>query len=260
MGFQPDLLDSARVDDPPRGPSMLEKLLALSMLYCGFDYRRAVDAVAEACSLNDERADRVADRLRKAMAQVPKDAPASTRGLHPVAALLQMLLTTNEGPLDLTPERTLKELYQAAMGDLTDVMSWDADGRPTMIPSQLLPPDKRGIVSEITHTVARDGTTSVKVKGIDKLKALELLAKHQGLLTEKINVTVDVTVADRLERARARVAGTLIEGEAEAVPALTHESALTREPSHHHHHHHHHERSHVGRYEIDLEENPTDDR
>jgi len=218
MGFQPDVLDSVRVDDPPRGPSMLEKLLALSMLYCGFDHRRAVDAVAEACSLNDERADRLADRLRKAMAGPfvePANHPSSCP--HPVAALLPVLLATNEGPLDLTPERTLKALYQAAMVDLTDVMSWDEPGRPTMIPSYLLSPDKRGVVTELTHVVARDGTTSVKVKGIDKLKALELLAKHQGLLTEKINMTVDVTVADRLERARARVTSTLIEGEVEAL-------------------------------------------
>ena len=54
---------------------------------------------------------------------------------------------------------------------------------------------------------SRDGSTTeqtVKVRTWDKVRALELLAKHLGLLTEQVNVTL---VADRdrlLEAGRQR--------------------------------------------------------
>jgi hypothetical protein len=241
MGFQPELLDAALVGPNQAPAAMLEKLLAMALVYCGFNYEQAVEALAEANTLDPDRAGRLASSLRLAMTRDPR---------HPVMLLVRLLLDTNEGPIDLAPELTLRQLYNLAMGDLTDVMSWDADGRPSMIPSESLPRAKRGIVTEITHTISRDGTTSVKVKGADKLKALELLAKHQGLLAEKLDVLVDISIVDRLEQARSRARAALIDLNPPDRPALTHQPHPARREHLH--------IEHVERTVMDLEDEPNE--
>jgi hypothetical protein len=242
MGFQPELLDAALVGPKQTPATMLEKLLAMALVYCGFNYEQAVGALVEANTLDLDGTLKLASSLRRAVTRNPQ---------HPVMLLVRLLLDTNEGPIDLAPELTLRQLYNLAMGDLTDVMSWDADGRPSMIPSDTLPRTKRGIVTEITHTTSRDGTTSVKVKGVDKLKALELLAKHQGLLAEKLDVQVDVSIVDRLEQARSRAQAALIDLNPPDRPALTHQPDL---PHPAHNPAHSHEHLHIEHTVIDLED------
>lgn len=194
MGFHPEALDGFQT----RGKTLnlLEKVLVMGAVYCGLDYDRVFQLLAEPCGLIEERVTTLASRARRSLG-------SADDFLGPA---VQMLLNgSRQTVTDLSPERTLHEIAGLAQGDLGDICSWDESGRLSFTPSDLLTRQQRALVSEIAVTQGRGGEVTTKVKLHDKLKALELLAKHQGLLTEKVEVSVDISIADRLEKARSRV-------------------------------------------------------
>ena len=109
---------------------------------------------------------------------------------------------------DVTADAVVRELAYIAFGDISGL--FDAQGR--LREAHDLAPGVRARIAAIDvvreRTRAVGDTTveesSVKVRVWDKVRALELLAKHLGLLTEQVNVTL---VADRdrlLEAGRQR--------------------------------------------------------
>jgi phage terminase small subunit len=103
----------------------------------------------------------------------------------------------------------LKSIADANVVDLLDVYS---DGSVELNLEYLTPDLKRSIGGLNVDTVTEGrGTNARKVKRIkitsaDKLRALELLIRHLGLSKEKITVEGEVSLVDRLNAGRARVA------------------------------------------------------
>jgi len=98
----------------------------------------------------------------------------------------------------------LLELYRLATFDPVHV--FDDKGQLKNISE--IPEDARRCISSIDNYVESndEGTKSTqKVKFWDKTKALEMLAKYFKLLTERIEVTDNSSLAERLIRARKRI-------------------------------------------------------
>lgn len=96
---------------------------------------------------------------------------------------------------DITPERTVLEIARIAFAD--DRKFWDEAGNLKPI-HELTDDDAAALAGyEVVkkNAEAGDGKVDIvhKIRKWDKPKALELLAKHFGLLTEKIEHSGDVS-------------------------------------------------------------------
>lgn len=104
---------------------------------------------------------------------------------------------------EITQERVLRELAKLAFADIRNVVSWGdttireevgMDGEVIERPyhgvavrnSEDIDPDAAAAITEISE--GRDG---IKVKLADKKGALELLARHMGMLNDKMKVQGD---------------------------------------------------------------------
>lgn len=103
-----------------------------------------------------------------------------------IAAAIQARSQALTDEAEATQERTLRELVRLAFSDLRDVVSWDAEGNLTFKPSDELSEDAARAISKITRTRRhfKDGEYEdrLTIELQPKLKALELIAKHNGLL------------------------------------------------------------------------------
>jgi phage terminase small subunit len=102
---------------------------------------------------------------------------------------------------EVTADRVVRELARIAFTDTRQIFMWGPDG-VTLRPSDELTDDEAAIVAEVSETKSETGG-SIKVKRFDKLKALELLGKHLGMFTDKVDVNhsggIDLRAAVRLE-------------------------------------------------------------
>lgn len=99
----------------------------------------------------------------------------------------------------ISQDRILEELARIAFGDLRDAAAWGPDGI-ALAPSADLTEEQAAALAEIAETAKG----LLKVKRHDKVKALELLMKHLGMLSEKVNASAEVDL-NALEQARERV-------------------------------------------------------
>ena len=105
--------------------------------------------------------------------------------------------------LEITQDRVLAELARIAFGDIRKVVKWGStelrmvpgiDGEETLEPyhgvavidSSMIDDDTAAAISEVSE--GRDG---IKVKMNDKKGALELIARHLGMLNDKVKVQGD---------------------------------------------------------------------
>lgn len=107
-----------------------------------------------------------------------------------VAELQEAIAKKNE----LTSEMIVKELMKIAFANKKGVAKWTKGG-VEFIPSDEMSDDDSATISEISETMTENGG-SMKIKQHDKVKALELLAKIQGMLKDKVEVTGKVTLED----------------------------------------------------------------
>ena len=125
-----------------------------------------------------------------------------------IAAVIKDAQQQRSARTDVTADAVVRELAYIAFGDISGL--FDAQGR--LREAHDLAPGVRARIAAIDvvreRTRAVGDTTveesTVKVRVWDKVRALELLMKHLGLLTEQVNVTL---VADRdrlLEAGRQR--------------------------------------------------------
>lgn len=104
----------------------------------------------------------------------------------------------------------LKSIADANLGDLIEI---DEAGRPTVNYKNLSPDLKRALanftVDEISEGRGEDARKGLRIRvgTLDKIRALELLVKHLGLSKEKVVVSVEADLVERLQRGRSRVAG-----------------------------------------------------
>lgn len=82
--------------------------------------------------------------------------------------------------VEITQDRVLKELARVAFADPRSVMTWGPNG-VRLKDSADLTADEAALVAE-----ASESSTGIKLKTNDRLKALELIGKHLGMFTDKI--------------------------------------------------------------------------
>ena len=106
--------------------------------------------------------------------------------------------------LDMSKMDVLRELSSIATANIKDVCSWDEEGRLSFKPSEDLPPEISRNISEIQvirkYDKEGDGYTErQKIKFHDKIKALEMLAKHFGVFQENQVTQFNFTTLSRSE-------------------------------------------------------------
>ena len=96
-----------------------------------------------------------------------------------------------------------KKLQVEAGGALVDVL--DKDGKPVMyrtvepvLTEELTEEQKRALA------VIKKGRDGLEIKSCDKVKALELLGKHLGIFTDKIEANVNDTTRSELQELLAQ--------------------------------------------------------
>lgn len=164
-----------------------------------------------------------------------------------VAAAISRLASENEKKLDLSAERTLRELARIAFFDPREVVDWithqvgtvdlpDPDDpekcntvelghtQVTLKDAKDLSPDAAAAISEVSQT--KEGM--LKIKFHSKPQALNILARHHGLIIDRAQVDIRMIIgsmnAEQLDRyeyqlderiralgAQAHVEGTTVE-------------------------------------------------
>ncbi len=103
---------------------------------------------------------------------------------------------------EITQDKVLKELAIVAFGDLRNAVSWGPRG-VVLKDSQSLTQEEAGAIAEVSETTTKDGG-SQRIKRYDKVKALELIGRHLGMFTDKIEHSVNIDLAKAIEDARKR--------------------------------------------------------
>ncbi len=89
---------------------------------------------------------------------------------------------------ELTQDRVLKALSEIAFTSACAFVKVE-DGRVVVRDTDTLPPEARAAIASIKET-----KYGITVTTYDRVRALEMLGKHMGMFTDRINVTGDVGV------------------------------------------------------------------
>lgn len=122
-----------------------------------------------------------------------------------VRAAIQKELKQQNERLDLTADRVLLELFRIATVDLSEAYS---EGGALKLMHNIPEDVRRAIAGvETREECDTDGNKIadiVKLKFVDKNRALESLAKHFKLLTDVVELTDKTALAQRLNSAKSR--------------------------------------------------------
>lgn len=99
-----------------------------------------------------------------------------------IQAVLSEFMRQRAERTRITADRVLEELGRIAFARITSVATWNESGVRTK-PSEELTEDDAAAIQEVSETVNEFGG-SVKVKLHDKVRALEMAAKHLGLMKD----------------------------------------------------------------------------
>ncbi len=110
--------------------------------------------------------------------------------------------------LDMTANEVLQIMANLARVDARSFYTEDGNPRPIDEWTAAQGAQVSRVETIIKNAKAGDGHTDtvLKLGWWDKMRALELLAKHFGVLTEQINLSMDDKVLATLEAGRQRVA------------------------------------------------------
>lgn len=101
-----------------------------------------------------------------------------------VGEAVRQAIQERERRVAVTQDMVIEELSHIAFGSLRDAATWGPDGLE-LVDSAALTPEQAAGVAEVSETVTSAGG-SKRIKRHDKVKALELLGKHLGVWTDKI--------------------------------------------------------------------------
>ena len=128
-----------------------------------------------------------------------------------VRARIAELQKAKADKLDLSAEKVLSGLSPLAFSNILDYVKIDKNGDPRPDLSNLTR-DQAAAIQEITVDEYMDGrgkgarkVRRIKIKLVDKVRALELLGKHLKLFTDRVEVTGLDGLADAIAQARKRV-------------------------------------------------------
>ena len=93
---------------------------------------------------------------------------------------------------EITQDRVILELARIAFLDPRKVFKWGPEG-VTLLPSDGLTEDEAAAVCEVSQTFSDTGG-SIKGKVHDKIKALDLLCKHLGIVVDRKNIELGGSV------------------------------------------------------------------
>lgn len=125
-----------------------------------------------------------------------------------VLAFIDQHLTKIEKRYAIDAATILKELARVSLADPRNLFDADGNVKPVTEWSA----DDAACISQVEivkrNVFAGDGKmdTIMKIRLWDKPKSLEILAKHLGLLTERLEIRGDAELVDRLTAARKRIA------------------------------------------------------
>lgn len=105
----------------------------------------------------------------------------------------------------VTVERVLRELARIAFADIRTVVTVDRNG-VALRPSESWSDDEAAAVAEVRETTTQYGG-SVSAKMHNKIEALNLLGKHLGLWTDRLDLGINVDLASEFARDVDKVYG-----------------------------------------------------
>lgn len=120
-----------------------------------------------------------------------------------VAEAIQKAQARREVRTEITQDQVVTELAKIAFGNVRDVMEWGPRG-VTLKDSAALTEAQAAGVAEVSESVTKDGG-SIKLKRHDKVKALELLGRHLGMFTDKVEHSGELDIVALVKQAAARV-------------------------------------------------------
>ncbi len=113
---------------------------------------------------------------------------------------------------DISEERILNEYAKIAFANFGDILEIQNDGS-AVIDMAGMTEDQRAALSEFQVDEYKDGkgedareVKKYKIKFHDKKAALDALAKYKGMFTEKVEVSGEVSLVDRILAGRKRAA------------------------------------------------------
>lgn len=124
-----------------------------------------------------------------------------------IAAEIAKRTQRHAAKLDITAEKVLAAIAEIAFGDVRKMFTEDG---ALIRPHEWDDATAAAIAGMDVVTVsAGEGMVEhvAKVKRADRLRALDMLARHHSLYNDKLEVSVTDNLADRVARAKARANG-----------------------------------------------------
>ena len=105
---------------------------------------------------------------------------------------------------EITQDRVLEELAKLGFGDLRKLFTPEGN----LLPPEDWPDDAAASIASVEVVMKNLGDGEVervqKIRTWDKPKALELIARHLGMLNDKLKVDATVSLADRIREGYER--------------------------------------------------------
>ena len=96
-----------------------------------------------------------------------------------------MLTAARRKRTQITQDDVVNELRRCGFANIKKYAKWDDDGM-TLEPSEELDDEDSAAVASVTSRKNQLGESTVSFKMHDKVKSLELLARHLGMLNDKL--------------------------------------------------------------------------
>ena len=100
---------------------------------------------------------------------------------------------------NVNAEWIIERLASIADADLTDLMTLDEEGIPRIDFAKMNGNLRRAITG---YSVKKDG--KISVSQADKLKALDMLARHLGMYEDSLKIEGELSIVERLQEGRRR--------------------------------------------------------
>ena len=100
-----------------------------------------------------------------------------------VKAYIDNLIYERAKRTEVTQDRVVKELAKIGFAKITDYVEIGYGGIVKVKATDDIPKDKVGAIAGI-----KEGQNGIEIKMNDKVKALELLGRHLGMFTDKLQV------------------------------------------------------------------------